>query len=46
MPGYVCSCYREHEEDVKSMDVYQGGDTDSLDGNDATVFSLAEIIQK
>uniref|UniRef100_A0A3B4X8D3 Transient receptor potential cation channel, subfamily M, member 4a n=1 Tax=Seriola lalandi dorsalis TaxID=1841481 RepID=A0A3B4X8D3_SERLL len=36
----------EQEEEVKSVELYQGRDTDSLDGNDATVFSLADIIQK
>ncbi|XP_040919383.1 transient receptor potential cation channel subfamily M member 4a [Toxotes jaculatrix] len=37
--------FREQEEEVKSLEVYHGRDTDSLDGNDATVFSLADIIQ-
>ncbi|XP_023262875.1 transient receptor potential cation channel subfamily M member 4-like isoform X1 [Seriola lalandi dorsalis] len=37
--------FREQEEEVKSVELYQGRDTDSLDGNDATVFSLADIIQ-
>uniref|UniRef100_A0A4W6DZK7 Transient receptor potential cation channel, subfamily M, member 4a n=1 Tax=Lates calcarifer TaxID=8187 RepID=A0A4W6DZK7_LATCA len=36
----------EQEEEVKSEEIYHGRDTDSLDGNDATVFSLADIIQK
>ncbi|KAG7239910.1 hypothetical protein INR49_028171 [Caranx melampygus] len=37
--------FREQEEEVKSVEHYQSRDTDSLDGNDATVFSLADIIQ-
>lgn len=37
--------FREQEEEVKSLTVHQGRDTDSLDGNDGTVFSLADIIQ-
>ncbi|CAK6969623.1 transient receptor potential cation channel subfamily M member 4a [Scomber scombrus] len=37
--------FREQEEEVKSQTVHQGRDTDSLDGNDGTVFSLADIIQ-
>ncbi|XP_070703888.1 transient receptor potential cation channel subfamily M member 4a [Pempheris klunzingeri] len=37
--------FREQEEEVKSVGVYQCRDTDSLDGNDTTVFSLADIVQ-
>lgn len=37
--------FREQEEEVNSLEVHHGRDTDSLDGNDATVFSLADIIQ-
>ncbi|XP_044037406.1 transient receptor potential cation channel subfamily M member 4a isoform X2 [Siniperca chuatsi] len=37
--------FREQEEEVKSVKVHHARDTDSLDGNDATVFSLADIIQ-
>lgn len=44
--GCLCSRYREQEEEVKSLEVHHGRDTDSLDGNDATVFSLADIIHK
>lgn len=42
----VCAYHREQEEEVKSLEVHQGRDIDSLDGNDGTVFSLADIIQK
>ncbi|XP_047428672.1 transient receptor potential cation channel subfamily M member 4a [Mugil cephalus] len=37
--------FREQEEEVKSVAVLQNRDSDSLDGNDGTVFSLADIIQ-
>ncbi|XP_070778552.1 transient receptor potential cation channel subfamily M member 4a isoform X2 [Enoplosus armatus] len=37
--------FREQEEEVKSVAVHHARDTDSLEGNDATVFSLADIIQ-
>ncbi|XP_029946141.1 transient receptor potential cation channel subfamily M member 4a isoform X2 [Salarias fasciatus] len=37
--------FREQEEEVKSVMAPHIGDTDSLDGNDGTVFSLADIIQ-
>ncbi|XP_056143256.1 transient receptor potential cation channel subfamily M member 4a isoform X2 [Lampris incognitus] len=37
--------FREQEEEVKSMEVHHARDIDSLDGNDATVFSLADIMQ-
>ncbi|KAM4531646.1 transient receptor potential cation channel subfamily M member 4a [Odontesthes bonariensis] len=37
--------FRELEEEVNSVAVFNTRDTDSLDGNDATVFSLADIIQ-
>ncbi|KAM6965889.1 LOW QUALITY PROTEIN: transient receptor potential cation channel subfamily M member 4-like [Tautogolabrus adspersus] len=37
--------FREQEEEVKSVEVHHYRDTDSLEGNDATVFSLADIIQ-
>ncbi|XP_041856895.1 transient receptor potential cation channel subfamily M member 4a [Melanotaenia boesemani] len=37
--------FREQEEDVNSMAVLHGRDTDSVDGNDATVFSFADITQ-
>ncbi|KAM9844202.1 transient receptor potential cation channel subfamily M member 4a [Aulostomus maculatus] len=37
--------FRDQEEEVKSLEVYHSRDTDSLDGNDATVFSLADIVQ-
>uniref|UniRef100_UPI0037E908E4 transient receptor potential cation channel subfamily M member 4a n=1 Tax=Semicossyphus pulcher TaxID=241346 RepID=UPI0037E908E4 len=37
--------FREQEEEVKSVELHHGRDTDSLEGNDATVFSLADIIQ-
>ncbi|XP_071761298.2 transient receptor potential cation channel subfamily M member 4a [Centroberyx gerrardi] len=37
--------FREQEEEVKSVEVHHGRDADSLDGNDATVFSLADIVQ-
>ncbi|XP_034566625.1 transient receptor potential cation channel subfamily M member 4a [Notolabrus celidotus] len=36
--------FREQEEDVKSVELLYR-DTDSLEGNDATVFSLDDIIQ-
>lgn len=44
--GCLYSCYREQEEEVRSLDVHPYRDTESLDGNDSTVFSLADIIQK
>ncbi|XP_069033770.1 transient receptor potential cation channel subfamily M member 4a [Embiotoca jacksoni] len=37
--------FREQDEEVKSVALPHGRDTDSLEGNDATVFSLADIIQ-
>ncbi|KAG7505818.1 transient receptor potential cation channel subfamily M member 4-like [Solea senegalensis] len=37
--------FREQEEEVWSEEIHHGRDTDSLDGNDCTVFSLADIIQ-
>ncbi|KAK9535884.1 hypothetical protein VZT92_008238 [Zoarces viviparus] len=37
--------FRAQEEEDKSVEVHHGRDADSLDGNDATVFSLADIIQ-
>ncbi|KAM8722529.1 transient receptor potential cation channel subfamily M member 4a [Acanthopagrus schlegelii] len=37
--------FREQEEEVRSLDVHLYRDTESLDGNDATVFSLADIIK-
>ncbi|CAJ1076631.1 transient receptor potential cation channel subfamily M member 4a [Xyrichtys novacula] len=37
--------FREQEEEVKSVEPTTYRDTDSLDGNDGTVFSLADIIQ-
>ncbi|KAM4634777.1 transient receptor potential cation channel subfamily M member 4a [Polymixia lowei] len=37
--------FREQEEELKNVEVLHGRDTDSLDGNDATVFSLADIVQ-
>ncbi|XP_052374339.1 transient receptor potential cation channel subfamily M member 4a isoform X2 [Oncorhynchus keta] len=37
--------FREQEEEGKSEEVTHGRDTDSLDGGDATVFSLADIMQ-
>ncbi|XP_042360322.1 transient receptor potential cation channel subfamily M member 4a [Plectropomus leopardus] len=37
--------FREQEEEVKSLEIHHGRDTESLDWNDATVFSLADIIQ-
>ena len=44
--GCLCLYYREQEEEVRSLDVHPYRDTESLDGNDATVFSLTDIIQK
>ncbi|CAB1341312.1 unnamed protein product, partial [Coregonus sp. 'balchen'] len=35
----------EHEEEVKSEEVPHGRDTESLDGGDATMFSLSDIMQ-
>ncbi|XP_029997367.1 transient receptor potential cation channel subfamily M member 4a [Sphaeramia orbicularis] len=37
--------FREQEEEVKSVEVRHHRDTDSLEGNDTSVFSLADIIQ-
>ncbi|XP_068452218.1 transient receptor potential cation channel subfamily M member 4a [Clinocottus analis] len=37
--------FRAQEEEDKSVAVHHGRDTDSLDGNDNTVYSLADIIQ-
>ncbi|XP_034395126.1 transient receptor potential cation channel subfamily M member 4a isoform X2 [Cyclopterus lumpus] len=37
--------FRAQEEEDKSVEVHHGRDTDSLDGNDNTVFCLADIIQ-
>ncbi|KAM9541481.1 transient receptor potential cation channel subfamily M member 4a isoform 5-T5 [Salvelinus alpinus] len=37
--------FREQEEEGKSEEVTHGRNTDSLDGGDATVFSLADIMQ-
>uniref|UniRef100_A0A8C4E5U4 Transient receptor potential cation channel subfamily M member 4 n=1 Tax=Dicentrarchus labrax TaxID=13489 RepID=A0A8C4E5U4_DICLA len=37
--------FRDQEEEVKSLEVNHIRDNESLDGNDATVFSLADIIQ-
>ncbi|XP_064844848.1 transient receptor potential cation channel subfamily M member 4-like isoform X1 [Oncorhynchus masou masou] len=37
--------FREQEEEGKSEEVTHGRDTESLDGGDATVFSLADIMQ-
>ncbi|KAM6904750.1 transient receptor potential cation channel subfamily M member 4a [Xenentodon cancila] len=37
--------FRESEEEVNSLAVPQGRDNDSMDGIDATDFSLAEIIE-
>ncbi|XP_074553310.1 transient receptor potential cation channel subfamily M member 4a [Halichoeres trimaculatus] len=37
--------FREQEEEAKSEEPPHHRDTDSLDGNDATVFSLSDIIQ-
>ncbi|XP_075938468.1 transient receptor potential cation channel subfamily M member 4a isoform X1 [Anarhichas minor] len=35
--------FRAQEEEDKSVEVHHGRDADSLDGNDATIFSLADI---
>ncbi|XP_054463546.1 transient receptor potential cation channel subfamily M member 4a [Anoplopoma fimbria] len=37
--------FRAQEEEDESVVAHHGRDTDSLEGNDATVFSLADIIQ-
>ncbi|XP_061568851.1 transient receptor potential cation channel subfamily M member 4a [Cololabis saira] len=37
--------FRDTEEEVNTLSVFQGRDSDSMDGNDATVFSLADIVQ-
>ncbi|XP_068580928.1 transient receptor potential cation channel subfamily M member 4a [Cebidichthys violaceus] len=37
--------FRAQEEEDNSVEVHHGRDADSLNGNDATVFSLADIIQ-
>lgn len=42
----VCFCFREQDEEVKSVELPHHRDTDSLDGNDNTVFSLSDIIHK
>ena len=42
----VCVCPREPGEDVNFEEVHHDRDMDSMDGNDATVFSLADVVRK
>ncbi|XP_029363558.1 transient receptor potential cation channel subfamily M member 4a isoform X3 [Echeneis naucrates] len=37
--------FREQEEEVKSVEVCLSRDTESLDGNDTTIFSMNDIVQ-